>query len=355
MKDIEILELEGSSLSMGREHGEHFREQINELYKIRLDSVISYAKENWNVDLGEDKFIRLGNWSYTNLLHYDVNGMDEIQGIAEGSGLTIGKIMAMQGMTDFRDQFHGILYGSESDECTTLCIDKSKTKDNKMIVAQTWDLATSNMPYVIGLKKKHISSGITSCSLTVTGCLDMAGVNSHGISTLTNNLKCRNNSIGIPYLSILSKCLMEKRISKAYKNIVGCDRAGGHYYLIADGESAYGIECTAEFSEIFKMQHGKIVHTNHYLSELSKYEYQDPSYSSYSRYDTVKTLCNGKKHSVETVKKILMDESCGENSINRKDYDGISTNGSVIIIPEDRKIYLSQGYPDDSNWKEVIL
>jgi hypothetical protein len=347
---IEIVELKGSPYEIGLKHGQYFAKEIKELYKIRMDSAIGYAKI-YGQGTSEGSIIKFANYCFSNIFNYDKSAIDELRGLSEGSGLKESQLIAMQGLTDFRDL---MCFYDSSDECTTLCIDKSKTKDNKMIVAQTWDLATSNMPYVVGLKKSY-NNGMKTCSLTVVGCPDMAGMNNFGICTLTNNLKSVNNRLGVPYLNILSKSLRENRISQSLKDIIGCDRVGGHYYLIADGEKSYGIECTADWSEIIKMKRGKIVHTNHYITDLKEYEYAQGNLSSISRYDTVNRLCNGTRHTYESVKKIFMDESCGENSINRKDYDGISTNGSIIMIPDDRKLYLSRGYPDEADWVEVNL
>jgi isopenicillin-N N-acyltransferase-like protein len=354
IRDIDILEMEGTHYSMGLQHGEEFRYQIRTLYKLRLKNAIRHALELGNREVSEAYFLKIANHSYGYLFNYDVNMMDEIKGIAHGSGLTTDQIFAMQGLTDFRDI---ITFKDQFFEgCTALCLDNSKTKSGNRILAQTWDLGTDNMPHVICLKKKYQHSGLETCSLTVTGGIDMAGMNSHGLCTLTNNLKSNDCQTGIPYLNILTKCLRAKKISDAIRYVIAPKRAGGHFYLLSTNEDTIGIECTAEHHRSKYMFRGKMVHTNHYVDkDLKKFECFEPSVSSSSRLERASKLCNGTKHTTESVKKILSDNSCGKSAINRKDYDGVSTNGSIIMVPAERKILVSRAYPDNTIWKEINL
>jgi isopenicillin-N N-acyltransferase-like protein len=358
LNDIEILDLKGSPLSMGADHGEHFRKEIKELYQIRFESMLHYPKETWGIELSESELEKIGNIYFNNMFDYDINGMDEITGLSKGSGLSIGKLMVMQGLTDIRDRKLGIYVGEENNDegCTSICIDGSKTKSGNMILGQTWDLQTTNMPYVIGVKKTYSNGGLKTFGLTVTGAPTMSGMNNHGICSLTNNVKCVSNRYGIPYLSILNKCLMAKNLPTAISYIEGCVRAGAHYYALSDESEFIGIECTAMRSERQEMKHGKLIHTNHILNpKLSKYEFEDPTWSSIERLRKATRLCNGTKHTLESVKKILSDNSCEENSINRKDYCGVSTNGSIVMMPKERKIIINRGYADTGIWKEIQL
>ena len=353
IEEIPIYEVAGSFREMGQQFGEACREKVHELYEIRLENALEHAKDRGR-ELEEERALVLAEDCLKVCQTYFPEGYDEFLGICEGADISAAELYICQGLTDFRDF---LSWGALPDGygCTSLIIPASKTENKHILLGQTWDLQTNNMPYVC-LVKRQPSNAPQTVYMTTTGGLALIGMNEHGLSIGTNNIKCNDSRLGLHYLFIIHKFLQYRNIAKALPSISEAQRAGAHYYYYAD-ECHYGaVECSAK-KHAFVQNGSFIQHSNHcLLPEIKELESEDAGESSIFRSEQVKKLLkNHQEHSTTTIKNILSDQTGNALAINRYNYKNISSNGSVIMEPASKRFWACRTQADRGKWKEVSL
>ncbi len=354
---MQVLTLSGTHLEIGRAFGETCRAQIQEFYELRVKNALGQALAYGGRDVGVETLLRLSAASLDATRDYDHRGYEELQGIAQGANLEITQVLAMNGLTDFRDvlAWQGDLetFGG----CTSFVAQRDWTKDGRILCGQTWDLATDNMPFVIGVIRKP-SEGPATCTLTTTGCLSLIGLNEAGVAVGTTNLRTTDARRGVNYLSIIHKALSQRDFESAVACVETATRAGAHYYyLTGKGGQATTIECTATQHRRADLRSGYAAHTNHCLvPEFAAQEGQTPQQSSHRRLARINGLLESGRGQLDMARaqSYFADHSDGVDSICRHDYNGISTNGAIVIDPELPQIRACHGLPDHADWVDLL-
>lgn len=354
--ELRIIELSGKPSAMGESFGEQCREQINQLFHIRLKWAIRYASERGRC-ITEDHVLRVAAKCLEPTLAYDPDGYEELCGIANGASLSPAQVFVLQGLTDLRDLLafgHHPVQGG----CSSFIVGPDRTARGRMLMGQNWDLQTDNLPYVVIVHRRPDAAPET-WSLTVTGALSLIGINSEGICVGNTNLVTRDVRIGVQYLSVIHRVLASCTLEDAAEAIVKAPRAGAHFYYAGgpDGR-AYAIECGATRCVRSLVENGVFVHCNHALtSEIQELEAQPPSDSSLARQERLTELLAGSNAAVTVreVKRMLSDHENGELSICRHDIDNINTNACVIMCPENREIHACRGQAHLGKWLRIAI
>jgi isopenicillin-N N-acyltransferase like protein len=353
---MRILTFSGPPTAIGEAFGEQCRVEIAELYAARLANAIGQAKQHGGRDVSEQAVLEVARACLAPTRDYDPDGFAELEGIARGAKLSLEQVLAMNGLTDLRDV---LAWGGELEAlggCSAFVVSGDFTKSGKLLCGQTWDLATDNMPYVIAVHRQPSEGPQTWC-LTTVGCLSLIGLNEHGIACGTTNIRTTDARPGVTYLSLIHKALSSRTLEQASAAITDAPRAGAHFYYLADGGGqALAIECTPTRAERIEIEIGAYVHTNHCLiPEHQAIEGNTPSASSHARQDRLEQLiaedCGDAD--LEAAKRWLSDRENGENAISRTDYDGISSNGAVVMEPETGTILAGHGPPHATTWVDL--
>ena len=259
---IPLIHVRGTARQMGRSHGEACANAIHELYHLRLQNALNHVHRLNKRPVQEKEYLDIARRSLQLLATRHLDTYLEVIGIAEGAQIEKEKLYALQGLTDFRDV---LTWPSMNEACTALYLSNCRTQFQRPVSAQTWDLAHDNMPYVIALIREP-TDGLKTATLTVTGGLNMAGLNEAGLGILTTNLKSFNSQIGLPYLSLMHLALKCKKLTHATRRIIDSTRSGAHFYLLADAESKFNaLEVLPHNYRNLKTSDNYIVHTNHIL------------------------------------------------------------------------------------------
>lgn len=353
---MRILSFSGSPAAIGAAFGEECRAEIAELYAARLDNAIGQARQHGGRNVGEAAVLELARACLAPTRDHDPNGFAELEGIARGAGLSLEKVLAMNGLTDLRDV---LAWGGELEAlggCSAFVVTGDFTASGKLLCGQTWDLATNNMPYVLAVHRRP-SEGPQTWSLTTVGCLSLIGQNEHGIACGTTNIRTTDSRPGVTYLSLIHKALNQRSLEAASAAITDAQRAGAHFYYLADGcGRALAIECTPHHAERIEIETGAYVHTNHCLIPSHQaIEGNTPSASSHARQDRLEALiaedCGSAD--LDAAKRWLSDRENGEDAISRTDYNGISSNGAVVMEPESGTIHVGHGPPHTTTWVDL--
>ena len=350
--NLSVLELAGSAQGMGEEFGERCREEIGELYRRRVKGAIRFARLHGR-RVTEEQILGVAEQCLEPTEAFDPVGYEEFLGIARGAGLSPAQCYAMQGLTDLRDV---VAFGPHPDDegCTSFVVGPDRSATGHLLLGQTWDLATDNMPFV-RLVHRRPEGHPQTWSLTLTGCLTLIGINEAGIAVGNTNLHTRDARVGTQYLTVLHRALRARSLSEAAESIRKAPRAGAHYYYVGSPENrAVGMECSAAQSSEVEVREGAFVHCNHALSaEIADLEVMPPGPSTLHRQERLGYLMETHAGTigVEDLKSMLSDHDGGDSvSICRHDFKHVSTNATVIMSPATREIHACRGQPHVGRW-----
>lgn len=273
MIDCLNLSHTSSSTERGRAHGEHYRDKIRELYEIRTQLALNRS------DFGsENKLLELADKHLPVAKDFDLPLYDELCGIAEGAKLSAAQLVVLNHYTDIRDL---TLADLDDGGCSTLFV----KSDEGNILGQTWDMHGSATDYVTLLEIED--QGARSVLFTITGCVGMTGINTHGLGMTINNLNSTDAVIGIVWPILVRRCLREKSALAAREIIHKAPIGSGHHYIVADDQNVFGIETSGTQKREIQEGTSKVhLHTNHALDEkIAEKTRVMPTSTTHKRYE----------------------------------------------------------------------
>ena len=340
---MRALEVSGSPREMGEHFGEVYQEEIAELYELRVANAIRDALRFGGRTVTEEDLLSLAAVCSEISESFDPEGVSEQIGISRGSKLTLAQITALGGLTDLRDVLSWAGPMETDGGCTGIIRNSAE-----MQLAQTWDLATNNFPYVVYVHRIP-DKGPETWSVTTVGCLSLMGMNEHGLALGTTNLRTTDARPGVPYLNVIHRALRETHVGAAVEVIREAPRAAAHSYLVADQVAGCVVECTATMSAVRNLIYGVAVQTNHcQVLAHQKIESTAPNESSHARFARMSELVR-----TEDLREALSDTEGGELAISRHDYEGISTNAAVVMTPSTGVVSIVHGPPDKNFWTDM--
>jgi len=346
----------GTPAEIGQAFGEACRAEIPQLYAARLTNAIAQAEVHGGRRVGEDAVLDVARACIEPTRAHDPAGFAELEGIARGANVAVEKVLAMNGLTDIRDV---LAWGGELEAlggCSAFVVAGDQTAAGQLLCGQTWDLATDNMPHVLGVHRKP-DEGPQTWTLTTVGCLSLIGLNEAGIAVGTTNIRTQDARPGVTYLSLIHKALAATSLDAAAAAIAEASRAGAHFFYLADGRGrALALECTPSHVARVEIDTGAYVHTNHCLVPAHQaIESDTPSTSSHHRQDRLEALIESERGraDLDAAKRWLGDRENGENAISRTDFNGVSTNGAVIMQPETGTILAGHGPTHETTWVDL--
>ena len=260
----------------GRIHGESFRGEVQALAAIRvyLCTKVGGFRDATQVIVAARAHLPV-------LERYHAGLHAELLGIAEGAGVSPEEIVVANHYTDLRDldpdpanwvaaptqddpdaarsgQGTGGLGG---DGCSVIWAESPTGR----ILAQTWDMHATAIPYVMVLRVPASNDGPAATLLTVTGCLGMAGMNSARVAIAINNLFSTDATLGVVWPAMVRRALHQPTAKAARDVIAGSPIGSGHHYMIADREAAFAIEASGTRRKQVFGGGPSYCHTNHCL------------------------------------------------------------------------------------------
>ncbi|HRE88912.1 MAG TPA: C45 family autoproteolytic acyltransferase/hydrolase [Myxococcota bacterium] len=353
---MRILTFIGTPAQIGEAFGEASRANIHELYRRRVDNAIAQALKYGGQTVTEADMLAVAERSLDVTRAYDPAGFEELEGIARGADLAVVKVLAMNGLTDFRDVLSWPNPSTAVDDggCTAIVAQADAT-DGGVLCGQSWDLATDNLPFVLGVVRKPTNAPAT-VTLTTDGCLSLIGMNEHGLCVGTTNVRTTDARPGVNYLSIIHRALAQRTFEDAVLAIEDAPRAGAHFYYVASADRATTLECSARVAHRRDLSTGVAVHANHcLLPENQKIEGNAPNPSTLHRQRRMEQLGTARPLTLDLLASFFADTDGGVNAICRDDYDGLNTNGAVVMAPARREIRLAHGVPSRNPWHTLIV
>ena len=278
---MRVLELPAGAppREWGRVHGESFRGEIQALAAIRtyLCTKVGGFRDAAAVRRAADAHLPV-------LERYHAGLYEELLGIAEGAAAPPADIVVANHYTDLRDldpdpatwlpaptrdtpepgrSTGGAVaspWGS-GDGCSVIWAESPTGR----ILAQTWDMHATAIPYVMVLRVPASDAGPAATLLTVTGCLGMAGANAARVGIAINNLFSTDATLGVVWPAMVRRALHETSAAAARDAIAASPIGSGHHYLVADRAGAFAIEASGTRRKLVFGGGAAYCHTNHSL------------------------------------------------------------------------------------------
>ncbi|MEM1380888.1 MAG: C45 family peptidase [Pseudomonadota bacterium] len=345
----------GSPEDMGAQYGQLCRDLIQDFVAQRVAAVEEHLLERGYPST--DGLYEAGAQCLDRLRDFDPVGHREHLSIAEGAQVDTVRLYTVANMTDIRDiiTLPGEPPVLEDEGCTSALLPPGITESGRALQGQTWDLNGPDVKYVVALHQLP-DDGPETWTVTCAGCQTLMGMNQHGVTVGTTNLKTRGARVGIPYLSVLHLALRQPSLDAASAVVEHAPVAGSHSYWIGDAHQAVEWERTPTAANKRTTQEGSLVRSNHCLFDENKRFETDLSESTHARFDRMrKLLGQSDAHNVDGLIAMFSDRSDGRLSINRfaEDQSGATTNAVVAMDPGEREFMACRGQADRGVWARL--
>jgi isopenicillin-N N-acyltransferase like protein len=350
-----LIIAEGSPYDCGLQYGSQCAKLIQRSLEI-------YRKAFQNdLNLAWEEVLRLGTKFSEDIGSFDPSCVDEMQGIARGSGRSFEEITVLQAKTELK--FLSQLGGFEG--CTTLAALPESTADGQTLVGKNWDWIPASQELGILLVKKR-KGGPAFISLTEAGLLARDGCNSSGICVVANALASDKWRIGVPLHIILQKALAAETMNDALMCILGAKRASSNNYLIAhSGGEAVCVEAAPQDYNVIWPEDGLIVHSNHFTVQNAKIQDRLPALypNTLTRLHRANKCVRQHRGKVspEILQSILRDHFDKPFSVclhpdSRTDPDHqIQTNASFLFELNRKVMHVAMGPPCANDYVSISL
>ena len=327
-----IVEISGSPRERGRAHGTKARARIDR-------SIATYARLFAYCGIDWKGAQKLGAGYRDVIGELDSELLEEIEGIAAGSGKHVNEILALNARTEilpptYPGQPHpdraSIVAGNMAagvpdwGECTSIAVKPAQSTTGTTLLAQNWDWLGAQREALILLRGagREDSSYLT---LTEAGMLAKIGLNSHGFGVCLNILRSSDDGTkpGVPVHVLLRALLKCADVADAIAFASRLSFGASSNVLCAD---ASGDTAALEFSprglHVIRGADSALCHTNHFIAaEAAKHQASlASSLSTFPRLERIQKLTGEHRgrFSPQDLQDMLRDETEGFLSICRR-------------------------------------
>jgi isopenicillin-N N-acyltransferase-like protein len=277
-----------------------------------------------------------------------------MKGIAEGAKVSFDEVFFITAFCEVKAYYQQLAGG-----CTSFACAGEATKNDETIVGQNLDWIPGTE---LAILRAQPAKGPKSFLLSWSGALAILGINSAGLGLQVNLLLSPDASgIGVPFFVLQQKILQQKNMADAIGVIFNASKTGSWNYLLASAEGdIVDVEAIKDDINCLYPENSIITHANCHFTERFKHLDMIGSLlpDAYLRAERLKTLM--RRHhgelSSDIMKKLMQDHNDYPDSICRHDdVTGspdlyYSTKASIVSIPADGKMYITNGCPCENEY-----
>jgi isopenicillin-N N-acyltransferase-like protein len=191
---------------------------------------------------------------------------EEVQGLAEASGLSLTDAYFLQLRAELEVSFSPKSSRSAGLECTTFVARSGATMDGKPLGGQNADLPSFYAE--ISIVMEIVSADYPAILMvTPAGQISYIGINSSGLCAFANYMSCRGWRTGYPRYFLSRLALTQKNVHDAENLLTPIHRASSRNLLLLDASGqAVDLEFAVERWGKPELQKDIFVHSNHFLA-----------------------------------------------------------------------------------------
>jgi isopenicillin-N N-acyltransferase-like protein len=267
-----LVDLSGSPRERGRLHGQAVPDRIRRGISMYSESLVKNG-----VDWQELK--RRAEVMVPIVERFDPAYVEEMRGIAEGSGQPFAGVMLMNARTEMvaaaRRQH---VQQHFPDGCTAALALPEASADGVLLHGQNWDWRAECAETGVVLRIRR-DDGPDILTFTEAGGLARSGLNSAGIGLTANALECDRDyqrGPGVPLPFIRRKVLESTYLAEAVRTIFSTPKLGSNHMAVSHcGGEAFGFECAPDETFWLTPERGLYVHANHWIAEPARAKVRD--------------------------------------------------------------------------------
>lgn len=358
------IRIRGDAFERSRQYGEAAREQIR-LTRSGYERAFAAKGTGWEQAIAQARgFLPAIEQHAPELI-------EEIRGIAEGSGLTFDEILTINCRSEI---LHAATVakaeriGGFRGECTSFALEPDRTTAGQAVVGQNWDWLDFLSDATILLEVER-QDGPNYVSLVEAGLLAKMILTQSGlgigINTLASSLD--GSGKGLPFHFVIRSLADSPHIAGALERISSVPRAASGNYILANADGAVlNVETSPGGPRNARPQistNGSVVHANHFIDpvpgghDLAPMSMAD----SFVRLGRMTRLI-GKAEaplSTDAMRVALSDHAEWPNSICCHPDPGSGpserwiTIASVVMHPSRRSLAYTVGPPCENDWHEL--
>jgi isopenicillin-N N-acyltransferase-like protein len=349
-RNLRVLELRGSAYERGLQHGRELRPEIARILALWKEDLRKESKSD------PDALIRRFH-AATNFIpaikQWTPGLMEEVRGIADGSGQPFDLIYAFQ----LLDEIWVFMDIPVANHCSALGV--AKSGGHPAYVAQTMDLEPFRDGFQVVL---HIIGDATTPEQFVfssVGLIGVNGVNRHSIAIACNCLmELTASPDGLPVAFFLRGVLAQISGDTALAFVRNVRHASGQNYVVGARDRVYDFEASA--GKVVRFQpvaDGSVVfHTNHALAndDLKPWHRQKPaseSVNSRTRLTSLQTRLAQPAAKIDgnMIQAALRAKDSAEHPVCRTlkpGADGFTFGATIMTLSETPSFAVTMGPPD---------
>ncbi len=297
----------------------------------------------------------------------DAELMREIEGLAEGCGLTLAEVLALNcrteilppgflgasavdaraalaansvaGLPDWLEG-DGLDPAAEEGECTAMAVSPAAALGGQTWLAQNWDWLGRQRQALV-LLHAGTAEGTRFITLTEGGMLAKIGMNQHGFALGLNILRSHDDGrrLGVPVHVLLRHLLRFASVAAVRDELgrigrtLGFGAASNIPCADASGDVACFEVAPAGWAEL-RPEQGVVVHTNHFVCDslLGAQAPMGQTLSSQPRLETARAHARQAPLGLDALQAFLRDESDGHLSICRSPDPALPPEGRVESV-----------------------
>lgn len=363
MSKIRMLELSGSYYDMGFAHGQAFREEIRYFTEDRVK--LSMGKAWTGRALSREAVLALADACVAEHRAYAPELVNELEGMADATGLSLGELVINNGYTDFIDAVYRLGESVQqpeqtrrvADNCTAFLVPGSVTADGSAMFGQTWDMHDSATPHVILMRGKP-DNAPEFLTFTITGCVGMIGMNEFGITVGINNMSGGDGQIGVTWPFVVRKILAQDNLDDALECLTSAKLVGAHNYLLMDKEGrGYNIEAMSTRNHIDVLEEQPLIHTNHCLIDHNREVERERPAESMAASKKRRSRAGELLARDDITPEVLMDVTRDPEAIcvRSKPPLHVESSGAAIMRPGTGDFWAVWGAPADNEYEHFMI
>jgi isopenicillin-N N-acyltransferase-like protein len=265
----------GGARERGRQYGEQTRERVRRSVDAYAAVFDYYAHIGWATACAEAApFVAA-------IEAYAPRYLEELRGIAEGAGLDLGDVLALNLRTEIMFA-HRAADPPEPDAppsdapvlrdgCSSVAVLPRSSANGHTLLGQNWDWLIHSRDTTIVLEAEQ-PDGPNFVTVVEAGLLAKTGLNAAGLGLVTNTLVSDRDvgALGVPYHVCLRSLLDAEGIVDALSRLQRATRSSSANYLIASADGlAIDVESTpGDATRLYLDQprDGVLTHANHFVS-----------------------------------------------------------------------------------------
>ncbi|GAA3680411.1 acyl-CoA--6-aminopenicillanic acid acyl-transferase [Arthrobacter ginkgonis] len=261
------IRVSGTPRERGRQYGERAREQV---LHSRAGYERSFAAKGiaWPAAVEQAR----GHAEAIRTAHPSI--WEELVGIAEGSGLPLDDVLAMNCRTEIMWAAvvdHAVPGGGE---CSSFAVAPTHTADGTTLVGQNWDWLVLGFDSVVVLEVER-EDGPDYVTIVEAGLLAKTLLNSAGVGVAVNTLvtSLDGHAPGLPFHVLIRALADARHTFDAVEILAAHPRASaGNFVVGAAGGAILNIETApGDARNVVPLipENGRLFHTNHFLGPIA--------------------------------------------------------------------------------------